>query len=254
MAFARTPYVFMVLEDHPYGREMLRALLAAGLVPLAVIEERSAIAEQEAAKFTERMAGLELAPSFDELLASHDQAGQVERLVVPNHNVDACAELLRARAPELLVLGGTRILRERIFGLAKHTLNAHPGLLPEVRGSASVAWAIETDVQIGCTCHFIDTGVDTGEIVSRELIEVHRGDSYELLCWKTARLSATLMAAAVRAYFDGSIRSTPQPPGGATYRNMPDDAVERVKSKLANGRYAHMLDETNKAVTHSPRA
>jgi methionyl-tRNA formyltransferase len=243
MTSTTTPYVFMVLEGHPYGREMLRALLQADLVPLAVIEERSPVAEEEAAKFTARMAGLELAPSFDELLASHERGGAVGRSFVPSHNADACVELLRASGPELLVLGGTRILRERVFALAKHTVNAHPGLLPEVRGSASVAWAIETDVEIGCTCHFIDAGVDTGEIISRERIPVHRGDSYELLCWKTTRLSAALMAAAVGAYFDGRIRSTPQGSGGATYRNMPEAGVARVKLKLAQGEYAHFVDE-----------
>ena len=242
MASTRSPYVFMVLEDHPYGREMLRALLGAGLVPLAVIEERSEIAKQEAAKFNTRMAGLELAPGFDELLANHARGCEVERALVPSHNAKACVELLRGFSPALLVLGGTRILRERIFGLASHALNAHPGLLPEVRGSASVAWAIETDIAIGCTCHFIDAGVDTGAIVSRELIPVHRGDSYELLCWKTTQLSAALMTAAVRAYFDGSIRSTPQAREGATYRNMPDEGVARVKLKLARGEYAHFVD------------
>jgi methionyl-tRNA formyltransferase len=232
------PYAFLVLEHHPYGREMLRALLDAQLVPLALIEERSAIAEEEAAKFELRMAGLPLAPGFDELLAGRE----VARVIVPNHNSTECAEQLRVLAPELLVLGGTRIIRERIFRLARHTLNAHPGLLPEVRGSASVAWAIATDVDIGCTCHFIDAGIDTGPIVSREIIPVHRGDTYELLCWKTARLSAKLMAAAVRAYFDGTITSTPQGPGGPTHRNMPDEQVAEVKLKLAQGRYARLVD------------
>jgi methionyl-tRNA formyltransferase len=232
------PYAFLVLEHHPYGREMLRALLDAQLVPLALIEERSAIAEEEAAKFELRMAGLPLAPGFDELLAGHE----VARVIVSNHNASECAEQLRVFAPELLVLGGTRIIRERIFRLARHTLNAHPGLLPEVRGSASVAWAIATDVDIGCTCHFIDAGIDTGPIVSREIIPVHRGDTYELLCWKTARLSAKLMAAAVRAYFDGTLTSTPQGPGGPTHRNMPDEQVAEVKLKLAQGRYARLVD------------
>jgi methionyl-tRNA formyltransferase len=232
------PYAFLVLEHHPYGREMLRALLDAQQVPLALIEERSAIAQEEASKFEARMAGLPLAPGFDELLAGHD----VARVIVPNHNSIECAEQLRGLAPELLVLGGTRIIRERIFALARHTLNAHPGLLPEVRGSASVAWAIATDVDIGCTCHFIDAGIDTGPIVSREIIPVHRGDTYELLCWKTTRLSAKLMAAAVRDYFDGSITSTPQSPGGPTYRNMPDDDVAQVKRKLAQGRYARFVN------------
>jgi methionyl-tRNA formyltransferase len=232
------PYAFLVLEHHPYGREMLRALVEAQLIPLALIEERSAIAEEESAKFEARMAGLPLAPGFDELLAGHE----VARVTVPNHNSSECAEHLATLAPELLVLGGTRIIRERIFQLARHTLNAHPGLLPEVRGSASVAWAIATDVDVGCTCHFIDAGIDTGPIVSREIIPVHRGDTYELLCWKTARLSAKLMAAAVQAYFDGSITSTPQPAGGPTYRNMPDDDVAQVKLALAQGRYARFVD------------
>lgn len=231
-------YVFLVLERHPYGREMLRALLDAGLTPRALIEERSLVAEEEAAKFEVRMAGFELAPGFDELLAGRD----VARLTVPNHNSPECAEHLRALAPELLVLGGTRIIRQNIFSLARHTLNSHPGLLPEVRGSASVAWAIATGVDVGCTCHFIDAGIDTGPIVSREIIPVHRGDTYELLCWKTTRLSAKLMAAAVRAWFDGTIVSTPQGAGGPAHRNMPDEQLAEVKLALAQGRYARFVD------------
>jgi len=197
------------------------------------------VAIEEAAKFEARMAGFELAPTITELLTEHPQ---VRRVVVPHHNQDECAEVLRALAPDLLVLGGTRILRRRIFELASHTLNAHPGLLPEVRGSASVAWAIATDQKVGCTCHFIDAGVDTGPIVSRRELAVHRGDSYERLCWQTARLSAELMTDAVRAYADGTLESRPQGSGGVTYRNMPADEVEQVERKLAEGRYLHFVD------------
>jgi methionyl-tRNA formyltransferase len=232
-------YAFLVLEEHPYGREMLRALLAAELLPLAVIEERSAVAAEERLKFEERMAGFELAPTITELLLEHPG---VQRIVVPHHNQDACAEALRALEPELLVLGGTRILRKHIFALAKHTLNAHPGLLPELRGSASVAWAIATDQKVGCTCHFIDAGIDTGPIISRREIPVHRGDTYERLCWATARLSAELMTEAVRAYADKTIESHPQAAGGVTYKNMPAEQVEQVKQKLAQGRYAQLVD------------
>jgi methionyl-tRNA formyltransferase len=217
---------------------MLRALLDTGLEPLALIEERSAVADEERHKFEVRMAGLELAPSFDVLLAGRE----IERCLVPNHNSDACQAQLERLRPELLVLGGTRILRKRIFERAAHTLNAHPGLLPELRGSASVAWAIATDLEVGCTCHFIDAGIDTGPIVSRERIPVHRGDTYELLCWKTARVSARLMAKAVRDYFAGTISATPQGPGGTTYRNMPEESVAEVKRKLAEGRYAHYVN------------
>jgi methionyl-tRNA formyltransferase len=229
----------LVLEEHPYGREMLRSLLDAELLPLAVIEERSPVASEEAQKFEQRMAGFELAPTITELLAAHPE---VRRITVPHHNQDACAEALRELAPDLMVLGGTRIIRRHIFELAKHTLNAHPGLLPELRGSASVAWAIATDQKVGCTCHFIDASIDTGPIVSRRELPVRRGDSYERLCWMSARLSAELMTEAVRAYANGTLQSHPQAPGGVTYRNMPADEVEQVKRKLAEGRYAHYVD------------
>jgi methionyl-tRNA formyltransferase len=236
-------YAFLVLEEHPYGREMLRSLLAAELLPVAVIEERSDVAAEERAKFEERMAGFELAPTITELLATRSALLRSGiRNAVPHHNHDECAELLRELQVDLLVLGGTRIIRPRIFALAKHALNAHPGLLPEVRGSASVAWAIATDQPVGCTCHFIDAGIDTGPIVSRRELAVHRADSYEQLCWATARLSAELMTEAVRAYANGTIESRPQGPGGVTHRNMPAEGVAEVKRKLAEGRYACFVD------------
>jgi methionyl-tRNA formyltransferase len=222
---------------------MLRQLLAAGFVPELVIEEHGEIAGVEREKFLVRMLGFPIAPTMDALLAGH----ATRRARVDNHNDEACARLLAHLRPELIVLGGTRILAPHIFEHATvGTLNAHPGLLPEVRGSASVAWAIELDVPIGCTCHFIAAGIDTGPIVARRTIPVRRGDTYEKLCHKTAVLSATLMTEALQAHAAGALRGTPQPGGGKALRNMADDGVERVKRKLAEGRYAHFVDETAK--------
>ncbi len=229
-------YAFLVLEEHPYGREMLSQLLGAGFVPALLIEERSPVADVERAKFLTRIAGHTPAPTFTELLHGRD----VRRVQVPDHNHPSCAALLETLAPELIVLGGTRILKPHVFRHARHgALNAHPGLLPEVRGSASVAWAIHLDVPIGCTCHFIEAGIDTGPIVGRRTIDVHRGDTYEDLCFATLGLSGTLMREALEAYARGALAGTPQASGGKALRNMPAEMVEAVKAKLARGEYAH---------------
>lgn len=232
----RVRWAFMVLEDHPYGREMLSQLLAAGFVPALCVEERSEVATIEREKFLERMTGFSVAPSIDELLRPHP----TPRRFVASHNDAECEATLREAAPELIVLGGTRILEPRIFEHAKGgTLNAHPGLLPEIRGSASVAWAIELDIPVGCTCHFIEAGIDTGPIVSKEHIEVRRGDTYEKLCHATAVLSARLMVGALREYAAGTLRGVTQLGGAKALRNMPPQRVEAMKRKLAEGRYAH---------------
>lgn len=232
-------YAFLVLEEHPYGREMMRQLLEAGFVPKIVIEEASAVADTEREKFLQRIAGHPVAPTFTQLLAGRD----VRREQVENHNDERCAQLLREAAPRLIVLGGTRILKAHVFEIAPDGgLNAHPGLLPQVRGSASVAWAIHLDEKVGCTCHFIEAGIDTGPIVGRRELPVRRGDTYEQLCWATIGLSGALMTEAVGAYAAGRLRATPQGEGPKAHKNMPEEMVEQVRRKLAEGRYAHIVD------------
>jgi len=49
-------------------------------------------------------------------------------------------------------------------------LNVHPGLLPDTRGYNPNVWSIVEDLPAGVTIHYMDEGVDTGDIVAtREL-------------------------------------------------------------------------------------
>jgi methionyl-tRNA formyltransferase len=234
--FVTVPYAFLVLKEHPYGREMLRQLLAAGLEPAILIEEDSAVAEEERRKFYGRLAGQPRPPTFDELLAGRT----VRRATTPHHNQEECARLLQEMKPDLIVLGGTRIIRPQIFNLARHgALNSHPGLLPQVRGSASVAWSIYYDVPIGCTCHFIDESVDTGDIVGQRTIAVRRGDTYERLVHETVVLAGALMVEALQQFEAGTLQRTPQPKVGHAYGVMPPEMVGQVKARLAEGTYGH---------------
>jgi methionyl-tRNA formyltransferase len=232
-------FAFLVLEEHPYGREMLRQILDAGFEPKVVIEEASEVATVEREKFLDRVAGQPMPPTFTELL----EGRAIRRIKVPHHNKDTCKDALREAAPRLIVLGGTRILKPDVFEVAPDgCLNAHPGLLPKVRGSASVAWAIHLDEKVGCTCHFIEAGIDTGPIVGRRELEVSRSDTYESLCYRTIVLSGTLMTEALRAYAHDALVRTPQGGGPKAYKNMPEEMVAAVKQRLADGRYAHLVD------------
>ncbi len=232
-------YVFMVLKEHPYGREMLRQLLAAGLVPRAIIEEDSPVADEEREKFLMRIKGFPVAPTFDEQLRTLP----VERYTVPHHNKRESRELLESLAPRLVVLGGTRIIKPALIKIPKDgMLNSHPGLLPDVRGSASVAWSIYFDIPIGCTVHLIDPTIDTGPIVKRQLISVHRGDTYEKLCWETIGLAGELMVYAVGQWTRGTLKGTPQPAGREALKVAPPDVLEVVYRKLRDGTYRHFVD------------
>ena len=233
-------FVFLVLEEHPYGREMLMQLIDAGYIPSAIIEETGPVADEEREKFLTRIKGYRVAPTFTELLKDID----VPRFTVSNHNKRECREILTELDPDLGVLGGTRILKKRILEIPPDgMLNSHPGLLPEVRGSASVAWSIYYDIPIGSTCHFIDPNIDTGDIVLKRVIPVYRGDTYELLCWKTLVMAGTLMTEAVDMWKKNLITRTPQGESQLPTLRVPSQEVmDAVLKKLEEKTYKHYID------------
>ena len=51
-------------------------------------------------------------------------------------------------------------------------LNLHPAFLPYNRGWHTPSWAILEDTPIGASLHFMDEGIDTGDIVHQKRIEV----------------------------------------------------------------------------------
>jgi len=233
-------FAFLVLEEHPYGREMLRILFENGLNPGIIIQEVSQVGDEERDKFLSRIAGQPVPPRINELVAGRKIPGYC----VTNHNSAPCQELLEEYKPDLLVLGGTRIIKPALLHLPKQgTVNSHPGLLPRLRGSASVGWALYKDLPQGATTHYVDPEIDTGDIIVSRQLPVYRDDSYESLNYRIAILAGELMADSLKAIAAGEAPRTPQDPeGGETLRVIPEDLLEQGRQRLAEGRYSHYAD------------
>jgi methionyl-tRNA formyltransferase len=233
-------FSFLVLEEHPYGREMLRILLDRGFAPDLIVQEVSSVGDEEREKFLTRIDGQPVPPRLTQLVAGRP----VPVYCVANHNDAACADLLRAHRPDVLVLGGTRIIKPHVLDIpTRATVNCHPGLLPWLRGSASVGWALYKDLPQGATAHLVDPGIDTGDIIVRRELPVSRRDTYESLCSRVAILAGELMAEAVAALASGDAPRMPQEHGvGETFKVIPDALLDEGKRRLAEGRYSHLID------------
>lgn len=233
-------FAFLVLEEHPYGREMLRILLEKDLIPEVIIQEVSAVGDEEREKFLTRIAGQPLPPRITQLCAGR----KIPIYCVANHNDEVCRELLEACQPDVVALGGTRIIKRHVLVIpSRGTVNSHPGLLPWLRGSSSVGWALYKDLPQGATVHFIDPGIDTGDIIARRELPVYRRDTYESLNARVITLAGELMSEALAFLAGGSVPREVQDRNiGETFKVIPADLLEEGKRKLADGSYSHFVD------------
>lgn len=96
----------------------------------------------------------------------------------------ALVELLRAANVELVVLAGfMRVLKTPTLTAFPHRIiNIHPSLLPKFRGLEAWKQALAAGETVtGCTVHYVDAGVDEGEIIAQKSVPVLPNDTSETL-------------------------------------------------------------------------
>jgi phosphoribosylglycinamide formyltransferase-1 len=92
--------------------------------------------------------------------------------------------LLRQAGVELVVLAGfMRVLKEPMLAaFPSRIINIHPSLLPKFPGIEAwkQAWAAGEKIT-GCSVHYVDAGIDSGEIIGQRKVPVLADDTAESL-------------------------------------------------------------------------
>ncbi len=95
-------------------------------------------------------------------------------------------------------------------------LNMHPALLPSHRGPAPLFWVFrDGEPTAGVTIHFMDSGLDTGDIAAQESFALPDGIAGAAAEQQCDAIGARLMLAALHRLRDGPLPRRPQPPGGS---------------------------------------
>ncbi len=105
-------------------------------------------------------------------------------------------EILREERIDLVVLAGwMRMIKAPLLdAFPRRIINIHPSLLPQFPGLEAWAQALAAGVPAtGCTVHFVDGGMDTGEVLAQREVPVRAGDT-------TATLHARIQVAEHELY------------------------------------------------------
>jgi peptidoglycan/xylan/chitin deacetylase (PgdA/CDA1 family) len=151
------------------------------------------------------------------------------------HNADTLARV-RGFAPDVGLSLATPILKEALFGIPRlGTLNLHKGKLPEYRGMPPAFWELwNGETQIGCTVHYINAGLDKGDIVSQTAIPRQRYSTLKALQLTLDEVGIELTVEAVVAVLAGDAKPLSQPSGGRTYTKPTLGQIEILRRRLAD--------------------
>ncbi len=112
---------------------------------------------------------------------------------------------------ELVVLAGfMRVLKEPMLtAFPRRILNIHPSLLPKFPGLAAWKQALAAGEKItGCTVHYVDAGVDSGQILAQREVAVLPNDTSETLHARIQVAERELYPEVIGRFCEAALRSS----------------------------------------------
>jgi len=175
-------------------------------------------------------------------------------LLLPSDNTDGSSAAMRQLLPHVPELTGRQIHSHDVVGklraleldfiLSVHfpyifspkilrlprvgTLNLHPALLPFNRGWHTPSWAILENTPYGATLHWVDEGMDTGDIALQREVSVLPSDTADSLYARALAAELDVLREAIPLLKAGILPRMPQRGQGTTHVKAELDAVRRL--------------------------
>lgn len=147
-------------------------------------------------------------------------------------------EKVKKLNPDLIcVVAYGKILPQELLDIPKYgCVNVHGSLLPEYRGAAPIQWAVlNGDKKTGVTTMFMNAGMDTGDMILKEEVEIGEDETTGELWNRLKTIGANLLIKTVKEIENGTATRTKQPEEG-TMAPMLSKEMAKIdwKNKTAN--------------------
>ena len=139
----------------------------------------------------------------DPILKVKSEENNIDFITHPKINSDEFIYKLNNYNCDLFVsMSFNQIFRKQVFNLPPlKTINCHAGKLPFYRGRNVLNWALINDeIEFGITVHFVDEGIDTGDIIKQECYPITDGDDYQSLLFRAYEGCANILYKAINAF------------------------------------------------------
>ncbi len=108
-------------------------------------------------------------------------------------------------------------------------VNLHPAYLPFNRGWHTPSWAILDKTPIGATLHFMDEGIDTGDIIFQRQVEIEETDTADSLYQKVLQTELQIIKEVWPSLMDASYKRTAQIKNAGTKHSATDLFSDEIR-------------------------
>lgn len=150
---------------------------------------------------------------LDPVLISMAEKNNIPLEISKNINSDEFIQRMKSYDADLFVsMSFNQIFRSEIMNLPKlKTINCHAGKLPYYRGRNILNWALINDEkEFGITVHFMDEGIDTGDIILQKVYPITDTDNYRTLLERAYTGCADTLYEAIKMIQVGNVNPIKQ--------------------------------------------
>lgn len=142
---------------------------------------------------------------------------------------DALAAMQRLACDYLLSVQFPYLFPASVLAVPRiGTLNLHPALLPFNRGWHTPTWAIVEKTPVGVTLHWVNEGVDSGDIALQRKVDIRPDDTADKLYKRLLQAEIDLLEEAIPLLKDGRLPRTAQSGAGTLHRKRDLRSIQRL--------------------------
>jgi methionyl-tRNA formyltransferase len=232
------PKLFLLIGDFSFNIALAHKLKKDFDLVGIVYERRSkkAITDFQLKKIIDKIVSKFLIQKLDKswrnvqkyFASKYPDYPQVPSLYIENINSQETIDFYNVHPAQLILVSGTRLLKQNILNLKPKIgiLNLHTGLSPYINGGPNCTnWCLSNNTihLIGNTVMWIDSGIDSGNIVATRTVDFTGTENLDELHIKVFEASHQLYLDVIKCISEspGQLANIPQSSWteGATYYN-----------------------------------
>ena len=184
--------LFMGTPD--FAKESLESIYEAGYNVLGVVTNPD----------KPKGRGMKMIPSPVKEFALEKNIPVYQPLKVRN-NIEFIEEMKKINPDVICVVAYGKILPKEILDIPRlGCINVHGSLLPKYRGAAPIQWAIiNGEKQTGITTMYMDIGMDTGDMILKETVDIGEDETTGELWERLSSLGGKLLVDTLKLIEEG---------------------------------------------------